>query len=584
LQAGARGERGAALVIALVVMAGLLLLGTAFLSISSTESEIARNAREATQAFYIAEAGLARLQRDLVAQFAVPFLTGCAAPETFADLRRGLLTTGEPLGVPGQERDADGAITCGPPGAVAYYALRDAANQPATPVGPEWRTVPYARGVEGGALSVALRNATADTVEARVIATGGGTTRALRQLEATLQVATFRPADHALFTERPIMKVSEASPLVIGGPLFVKGWSATAPAINLGRGGAPDRIVNSYRTMDGTLQAAITPLTPTAGGDVGLNATLRVYLGPVEISHPSASAGEATVPGNGVKESLDAVYTNQGFTGVPGAANAYSDNGTGNRFDLPRDLAAFPDLGGPYTGVPQGGGATPTSHDAFLRDGALSVEGGLTIDNTTPAFSYPSGLSDLSACTGNCLIYRPAQDAGTPPTLLVQGKIWIKGNLALGGMGSQRLAAIRYRGSGTLYARGAEGDAGEGTGSVQVSADLLPAAGGTFPTDHRLGLISGGWTLVGDGSPGSAALPTLRIAAQVYASTLIYNFSPYQLAGSVLARNFYVGAAAGLYYVPALGKKPAPGMPGMTPARSSSPFFIRRVAWRDVVP
>lgn len=54
----ASGRRGAALVIVMLVMAVLLLAGTAFLTISSTESQIALNGRASAQAFLLAESGL----------------------------------------------------------------------------------------------------------------------------------------------------------------------------------------------------------------------------------------------------------------------------------------------------------------------------------------------------------------------------------------------------------------------------------------------------------------------------------------------------------------------------------------------
>lgn len=50
--------RGAVLVIAMLVMAVLLLAGTTFLTISSTESQIASNEQASAQAFFLAEAGI----------------------------------------------------------------------------------------------------------------------------------------------------------------------------------------------------------------------------------------------------------------------------------------------------------------------------------------------------------------------------------------------------------------------------------------------------------------------------------------------------------------------------------------------
>lgn len=57
--------RGAALVIVLLLMGVLLLLGTAFMTISATETQIASNERNAVQAFYLADAGLNKTISDL---------------------------------------------------------------------------------------------------------------------------------------------------------------------------------------------------------------------------------------------------------------------------------------------------------------------------------------------------------------------------------------------------------------------------------------------------------------------------------------------------------------------------------------
>ena len=68
-----RQPRGAALIIALLVMAVLLLAGTTFLTISSTENAIALNERVSAQAFLLAEAGLhkaiARLNESPVGSY-----------------------------------------------------------------------------------------------------------------------------------------------------------------------------------------------------------------------------------------------------------------------------------------------------------------------------------------------------------------------------------------------------------------------------------------------------------------------------------------------------------------------------------
>ena len=603
---GAR-ERGAALVVALLVMAMLLLLGTSFLTVSSTELEIARNAHDATRAFYLAETGLARVRRDVLAQFSGPYQAGCGQLAAYADLRRPVLLTGEPLGVPGQRLDQDGSATCGPPRSGAFYPLLDAQNQPGSAEGPTWRVVPYATPGAEGTYRVEVRNATANALDVRVTASAGAATGATRQLEATLQVERFSPAEHAVFVDGgvwPLRSAGVQGRILLAGSVFARGWSGSYPALRLGEGGAPDQIVNWYKEMDPVLRAAVPPLPSTPDEAADLRAVVRVFQGPVEISHPSASVGEPETAGNQVKEPLATVYTNHGFAGTPGAAAAYADSGPFARFDLPRELVAFPELRGPYSGAPLLAQAPPPSHDAFLRAGALTIEGGLILDAATPSFSYPPGLADLGQCAANCLIYVSGQSGGggfvgaAPPTLQVQGIVWVRGDVLLGGQGAQRLGAIRYKGAGTLYARSDAPDGGLPAGSITITADLLPPAGfpptaenapgeGRFPSRHRLGLIASGWTLLGDWTTGqefAASPPTLRIAASVHADYGMYNYWPYQIAGSVVARYLYIWRGASIYYVPELARYRPPGMPGVVPPKLASPFFVKTVAWRDVLP
>src|SRR5512137_176084 len=71
LTAGAN-QRGAVLVIALLVLVVLSILGLAFLTISRTESDISYNDRDSGKALYIADAGLERLKRDLRYQATYP--------------------------------------------------------------------------------------------------------------------------------------------------------------------------------------------------------------------------------------------------------------------------------------------------------------------------------------------------------------------------------------------------------------------------------------------------------------------------------------------------------------------------------
>ena len=56
-----RSERGAVMVVALLVLAVLSLIGAAYLSLGLTDTRIARNDRQFVQALYHAEAGIEEL-------------------------------------------------------------------------------------------------------------------------------------------------------------------------------------------------------------------------------------------------------------------------------------------------------------------------------------------------------------------------------------------------------------------------------------------------------------------------------------------------------------------------------------------
>jgi hypothetical protein len=175
----------------------------------------------------------------------------------------------------------------------------------------------------------------------------------------------------------------------------------------------------------------------------------------------------------------------------------------------------------------------------------------------------------VSATASSTAAGRP----GGAPTLMVNGIVRFRGDIVLGGRGDNRLAAIRFKGSGSLYARSPS--SGPWFGSIELTSDLLPAEG-TFPNDHRLGLISASTTTVGD---WTAPSPPLRIAANVFANSAMWNHVSYQIAGAIIARYFYVTGSVAVYYVPALA-----GMPGVAPGKVSSPYFLRTVSWRDVSP
>jgi len=136
-----RSERGAALLVTLLVMVLLAALGLAVTLISSTERQVAAAHRHAVETFYLADALLERVVHELAG---VPdwsrVLDGSVSStmiDTAAGTRR--LPDGSPLDLPSMT----GRVTCGRPACtIADMDLRTA-ERPWGPNNPRWRLFAY---------------------------------------------------------------------------------------------------------------------------------------------------------------------------------------------------------------------------------------------------------------------------------------------------------------------------------------------------------------------------------------------------------------------------------------------------------
>lgn len=94
-----KGERGAILTIALLIMLALALIGVAALMTSTTELDISRNDRLATESFYVADGGttLAPLIiEETIEQRALPNLPGVGIDSNFLSELMGYSTKNTP--------------------------------------------------------------------------------------------------------------------------------------------------------------------------------------------------------------------------------------------------------------------------------------------------------------------------------------------------------------------------------------------------------------------------------------------------------------------------------------------------------
>ncbi|MCX7799730.1 MAG: hypothetical protein N2109_05235 [Fimbriimonadales bacterium] len=310
-------------------------------------------------------------------------------------------------------------------------------------------------------------------------------------------------------------------------------------------------IGNNYSGMPADLRALV-PAPPVVGGVQTLGTEVRVKHGLVSISGNASIGTNAIVDAGLSKNTVDGVYVNDGFTGNKGAAGVFSDNGTSNAYDLGHLDMGFPVVAGigaePYR---DSTGTVWSNQEAFLEARSLRVSLS-AIRDSTPAFTVGPDAY------GNRISWTPGTKS-TPGVLEVYGIVRFPGDLQLG----DSKATIRYRGSGTLYARR----------DINISANLLPAVGQVFPTTSRLGILAMRNIGLATGS-GDAQL---SMAAAFYAQGTITSAKQNQIAGTFVANFFNMGTnVPNIYQVPDLRRNLPPGMPGDKPY-----VTLRLRSWRE---
>lgn len=90
-------QRGATLIVSLVILAVITILGVASMRASNLELRMAASARDRAVAFQAAESALARVEREVIPQFSITnVLPGCSAAECFnPNCDNGLCFTGD---------------------------------------------------------------------------------------------------------------------------------------------------------------------------------------------------------------------------------------------------------------------------------------------------------------------------------------------------------------------------------------------------------------------------------------------------------------------------------------------------------
>ncbi len=544
-------ERGAALLISLIVTTILVVLGTHLVNTSLTDLQISESFRDGKAALYQAESGLQESIVDFAADpdwIGALFNIPCAGKPTLKQPFPGSFDINSHTVV--ANLDSSGNVV---PGYTAFgnpLSLHDGTYAheimlPPTPVAAGTFAVRVRSTGRSGTHTTTVQTVRADLELAR----GGGRS----------------PWDNAVFAGggelgRPISGNSR-----IHGAVHMIGDAGMPTDFAFSGSGG---VFNDYRNaadpneLDTYASKLPRPPLVDVGGEtvMTLNASLRYEFGDVTVDG-SANLGQANTLGDRYKETLDGIYIN----------GSLNDDATGVHVDAqgPYDQpsAFFPGLStGFYPGSGDGGGGCPGSaspttsettretstkkrkkggsepssppayrdHRAYLDSEAMTLAI-TSIDADTPAFKYADA-------DGNYIGWDPVAEE-----LWISGIVRVDGDLSIGS-GPETIA---YRGTGTLYS----------TGTVNIAADIFPH--GSYVVDalgnpgDNLGLIANTVIL-----PDHDGRPHQRVIAAIYANDRVEIAKNVTVGGAVVSDFVDMGANnPSFYHVPVLAENLPPGMP-----------------------
>lgn len=564
LPAAARSPRGVALLIAVLILFVVSVLGAAMVSLGRVDYELSGNYRSRTASLSLADSALQATAADLRADYNTdPAASALAA---WANLNANPVTVVDPF------PDPTGVLVNG-------HALTPATITPNPYAGTPYSmgtAVPLGSGTYSRTVWLPPTVSTAGgttTLNFRVRSEGTDTNRATPATTIIDGVVTVDVAEAGGYSTAALFgrgddagDVMRGGIVQIAGPVAVIGDSSGATSTEL-RLRNFSSIVNSYAgiadaTGLGTLASKVPPLlTQDYDGDdvAALNTTLHLQDAEL-ILQPSAALGAPDEPGNGYKETLDGVFTDGAVD--PDDANIHVDEVS------PYDLGnvEFPSLSDPYTDPESG--TSYSTYTAYLNTIAYAPLGGSDLEITaeTASFSYidPAGKGSL------------AWDASTE-TLTIDGVVKIDGAVLLGeaggggggrgrgrgrgrgggGGGGTELSAIKYDGTGVLWA----------TDDIEINKDVYPNGwylqdgpdAGTA-VDGNLGLVTAGAIRLDAGS----VVGNLQVFATLFAEERIDVRRRANIAGAIVTNhlNLIGGGRFNLWYVPGLAAAAPRGMPG----------------------
>ena len=347
-------------------------------------------------------------------------------------------------------------------------------------------------------------------------------------------------------------------------------------------------IHNNYNGMPADLLSRVPPLpTRTFNGETisSLNAVLRVRHGLVGTSGNS-EIGEPDLAGNAVKETMDATYVSDGWTGTStiddggrgDPTHVFSDNGWDARYDL-GDRVSMPmlsdDWRSPTTGAKvwdSARGANYTYEHYFdevlvgdpvnKTDGIYS--GDITIRANQNFYYNASRPSDTNPAhrlaTDDYILFDAASNV-----MEINGQLSVNGSLTISrGSGSDK--TIYYKGRAAILVHG---NATLDTDLLSINAD--GSAANSFPVNSCFAIMASGDMTVG-------AISQLSLAGAFYAQGRMICSKQTNVLGTFVSNYFDMGTnVPAIFQVPSLGDNLPQGMIGAYPI-----LAFQHVSWREL--
>lgn len=501
-------NRASVLLITYLVIAVLVTLGAAFLLVTEGETKSVERSFRSIQALYIAEAGVQR---------------------AIYDLRQDFFKDSGPSWYDGdiQTLDSDGND-------LTYW------------IGPDeddFYEFPYSdTTIGGGSYYVELKNVSS-TKDIWIQSTGTFGDQQ-RKLLVYVRMGSISPWDNAIFAGGGASGTTVNGNVDVYGSVHILGTGLSSGDKAIDLGGSATLVRNNYDDVDSNITPKLPALdTVTYNGEnvETLHAELRVKHGQVWLSG-SSEIGEDDAIGNGLKETVDAVYVSDGWGGTAGSAAVNSDNGYSNAYDL-GDAMSFPRLSDSYEGY--------ATYQQYIEANAYVISDAAKLAvladiKPTDNFSYIDPLGKGSIIMdGN-------------GNMTISGIIYVKG----GGVkflidGSDK--TITYTGKATILSEG----------QVDIDVNLITPGNNSYPT-NILGIMT----------PGEIEMDAAgcNVMGIFYAENEIEIEKQTNIYGTIVSDFFDMGGQVpAVIQVPAVSGNLPAGMIG-----GGTAWSIRVVSWQEI--